>query len=87
MPVKKSAFKRLHQSKKRAEKNRGVKDNIDYLTRHAHKEIEANNREKAWEFVYKSQKAVDKAIEHGVLKKNTGARKKSRLMKKFNALR
>lgn len=32
-------------------------------------------------------KLIDKAISNGILKKNTGARKKSRLMKKLNALK
>ena len=31
--------------------------------------------------------AIDKAMKRGVIKKNTAARKKSRLMKKINALK
>jgi len=86
MPVKKSAIKRLKQSQKKAVANKTIKDNIDYLMRHAKKEIETNSKDKAKDLVLKAQKAIDKAIKHKVLKKNTGARKKSRLMKRFNEM-
>ena len=86
MPVKKSAAKRLRQSQKKAIRNKATKDNIDYLMRHARQEINAGSRDKANDWIFKAQKAIDKAIQKGTLKKNTGARKKSRLMKKFNQL-
>jgi small subunit ribosomal protein S20 len=86
MPVKKSAFKRLRQSQKKALRNKATKDNIDYLLRQARKEIDAGSKDKANDWVFKAQKAIDKAMQHGTLKKNTGARKKSRLMKKYNSL-
>ena len=35
----------------------------------------------------KLQKAIDKAVQHGQLHKNTAARKKSRLMAKVNTLK
>lgn len=87
MPRIKSAKKRLRKSKKRALRNKQVKDNIDYLERKARRAIKDKEKEKALGWLNKFIKAVDKAIQKGILKKNTGARKKSRLMKKFNVLK
>jgi len=86
MPIKKSAFKALKQDKKKAAKNKAVKDNIDYLVKKAKKSIEDKKKDEASDWVKKSVKAIDKAIATGRLKKNTGARKKSRMIKKLNQL-
>ena len=87
MPVKKSAIKALRQSKKRAIHNKKVKDNIAYLLKNARKLIEAKEKSKAKEFIDKVLKALDKAVQKGIMKKNTCSRTKSRLMKKLNALK
>jgi ribosomal protein S20 len=47
---------------------------------------EATKKEDAQKLIRESQKALDKAAQKKVIKKNTAARKKSRMMKKFNAL-
>ncbi len=86
MPTSKQAAKRLRQSIKRAERNLEKKRHIAYLLRHAKKNIEAKDRDKAWEFVLQFQKAVDKASKT-FIHKNKAARMKSRLMAKFNALK
>ena len=86
MPVKKAAFKHLRQTEKRTLKNKKVKENIKFLTKKCDKAIEAKVKEKAQELVKSIIKSIDKAIQQGILKKNTGARKKSRLMTKVNKL-
>ncbi len=48
--------------------------------------IDAKKNEEAQKIINQSIKEIDRAISKGIIKKNTGARKKSRLMKKLNAL-
>ena len=84
MPIKKSAFKALRQSKKGAIRNRKAKENIKALIKKCQKAIEAKDKTKAGEWAQKVQKALDKAAQRKILKKNTVARKKSRLMVRVN---
>jgi len=86
MPIKKSAMKALRQSEKRAARNTSVKESVAYLRRMSRKAIDANDAKKAAERTKAVIKAVDKAAQNKVLKKNTAARIKSRLMKKLNEL-
>ena len=86
MPIKRSAAKALRQSKKRAERNKKVKANIDWLKRQFLKAIAAKKKKEATGFYTKLQKALDKAVQKGVFKKNTAARSKSRLFKKLTSL-
>lgn len=79
----KSAKKALRQNKKRQLRNKQVKDNIKKLIKDSRKAIGVKS-DKAKELVARTVKTVDKAVQKGILKKNTGNRKKSRLMKKFN---
>lgn len=83
MPIKKSAIKALRQTKTRTLRNLKVKRNIKDLVKQSNKLIEAKEST-AVEKVKAAVKSIDKAIQKKVLKKNTGARKKSRLMKKLN---
>jgi small subunit ribosomal protein S20 len=87
MPNKKNAIKALRQSNKRAERNKQVKDSIAYLRRSLRKAVEAKDADKAGSVSKDTIKAVDKAVQNNVIKKNTGARIKSRLMKKVNAVK
>src|SRR3989338_5667400 len=87
MPVKQSAFKDMRQSKKRAARNKKVKTAIKSATKSSVKAITRGNSEEAWKEVYVALKQLDISARKGVLKKNPAARKKSRLMKKFNQLR
>jgi small subunit ribosomal protein S20 len=86
MPIKKAAFKALRQSKKRAARNAQVKNEIKKLIKASRKAIAEKNVEKAKEFVKRAISALDRAQVRGILKRNTVARKKSRLMAKLNAL-
>ncbi|OGY49981.1 MAG: hypothetical protein A3B89_01165 [Candidatus Buchananbacteria bacterium RIFCSPHIGHO2_02_FULL_40_13] len=85
MPIKKAAIKALKQTKKRTRRNFKVKKNVKDLVKQSTKLIEAQGAE-ATQKVKLAIKAIDKAVQNKVLKKNTGARKKSRLMKKLNKL-
>lgn len=86
MPIKKSAIKALRQSERKAERNKVVKESIVYLRRMARKAIEAGDAKKAVELSKDVIKSVDKAVQNGVMKKNTASRIKSRLAAKLKTL-
>jgi small subunit ribosomal protein S20 len=85
MPIKKAGFKDLRQSKARALKNKKVKENLTYLIKKSRKLLENKDVQKASEWILKAVKALDRAAQKGVIKKNTASRKKSRLAKKLNS--
>lgn len=86
MPNLRNAEKALRQSKKRAERNKVVKAEIHSLRVKARKLVDAKKLSELTEVVRMIGKKLDKAAQKKVLKKNTVARYKSRLMKKVNAL-
>lgn len=86
MPIKKSAMKALRQSTKRGVKNKAEKDSLSYLRRMFRKAVDSKDKKSAKKFAEKIIRAADKAVKHNILKKNTCARIKSRLMKNLNAL-
>lgn len=86
MPNKKSAVKELKKAVKRNAANKKVSDKLKNLVKINLKQIKANDK-KIKEDYTKTIKAIDKASKKGVIKKNTASRKKSRLMKKINALK
>lgn len=86
MPIKPSAKKALRQSIKRAKRNKKVKEHIKFLVKKFRKASEKKSLQEAQEFLVKAKSAIDKAVQKGILKKNTAARKKSRMMKRFHQL-
>jgi len=78
MPNTKSAKKELRKSAKKQDYNKQIKDNLKDLLKKSRKAIEAGDT-KAKELVEKTIKAIDKAAQKGIIKKNTRDRKKSRL--------
>jgi small subunit ribosomal protein S20 len=87
MPIQKSAYKDLRKAKKRTAKNAKIKENIKFLLKKTSKSVENKEKDAAQETFLKAVKAIDKAMQKKLIKKNTGARKKSRLAKKVNALK
>lgn len=80
MPVKQSAFKALRKSNKRAAFNQKVKSDIEALVRKVRKAT-GGDQAKVTDWLKQAIKKIDKAAQKGILKKNTAARKKSRLVK------
>ena len=79
MPNKKAAIKHLRQTVKRTQRNFLVKKNIKDIIKKGEKDIDQGKiNERAQELTHNLQKAVDKAVKSGILKSNTGNRKKSR---------
>ncbi|MBT7338346.1 MAG: 30S ribosomal protein S20 [Candidatus Jacksonbacteria bacterium] len=87
MPVKKAAFKHLRQTHKKTAINSRVKNSVRTAIKMAKKKITENpTRDEAWVLVHQAIKRLDKAAQKKVITKNEAARKKSKLMKKMNAL-
>lgn len=85
MPNKKSAKKELRKSIKRKTQNNEVKIKTKSLIKKTKKEIEAKNSDVKKDFNL-VVKAIDKMAQKGIIKKNTAARKKSRLQKQINKI-
>ena len=85
MPNIKSAKKELRKGKKRRAYNIKVKDGLKNLIKKSRKAIEAGDA-KAKELVAQTLKALDKATQKGVIKKNTRDRKKSKLQIRLNKI-
>ncbi|OGF30340.1 30S ribosomal protein S20 [Candidatus Falkowbacteria bacterium RIFOXYD2_FULL_35_9] len=83
MPQKQQAIKALRQSKKREAKNKILKSTVKTLVKKTRKSID-NKAKDIDAQIKQAQKLLDKAIKQGIMKKNTVARRKSRLMKKLN---
>ena len=56
------------------------------LVKEANTLVEAKELKAVEEMMPKIYKAIDKAAKRGVIKKNTAARKKSRMMKKIKSI-
>jgi small subunit ribosomal protein S20 len=85
MPNTKSAEKRLRQERKRRLYNRSVKSTVKTAIKKARLAIASGAQ--AEEAVRKAVSTLDRAVKKGVLHPNNAARRKSRLMKLFNAAR
>src|SRR3989344_6387860 len=81
MPITKSAKKALRQNAVRNLKNFKRRDAFKTLIKQEEKLVGQKNLEEAQKLLPQLYKALDKAASRGVIKKNTAARKKSRLTK------
>ncbi len=79
-------MKALRQDIKKAKRNAKVKKDVKGLIKSTKKALGLKDKTSATDRIKKAIKAIDKAVQNKVLKKNTGARKKSRLMKGLNKL-
>jgi len=86
MPIKQAAMKALRQNVKRARRNLIAKSEIHSARVQLRKFVAEKNADKALEVARKLGKMLDKAQAKGIMKKNTVARNKSRLMASVNAL-
>ncbi len=82
----KSALKRARQTIKRTERNRFYRTRIKNLTRAVREAVAAGDSAKAQEAFKEANKNLHAYVSKGVLKKNTAARKVSRLAKIVNAM-
>ena len=79
MPNLANAVKALRQNKKRAERNKVVRDELHSLRRHFRKLLEDKKFDEARKMMPTIYKKVDKSVTKGIEKRNAAARIKSRL--------
>lgn len=80
----KSALKRIKTSEKRHQRNMAVKSATRTYVKKARMSI-ARNPAEAHDDLIAAISALDRAVKKGVLHRNNAARRKSRLMKRYNA--
>lgn len=86
MPILANAKKALRQREKLTKRNTIAKSEIASLRVKFRKAISAKQWQLAQEVGRLASKKMDKAVSRGVLKRNTAARYKSRLMAKLNSV-
>ncbi|MFZ5590573.1 MAG: 30S ribosomal protein S20 [Bacillota bacterium] len=84
MPNVKSAAKRVKVIKKRTLRNASLRSALRTYIRRFEEAMAGANREEAQIKLRRALRAIDKAVTKGILHKNTAARKKSRLTRRFN---
>jgi small subunit ribosomal protein S20 len=82
----KSQIKRNKQNEKRRLRNRDVNGHTRASVKNARAAISGGTFEDAKKATMEAVSALDKAAEKGVIHKNNAGRRKSRLMKRLNAL-
>ncbi len=82
----KQARKRIRVNQRQAQRNRVSRSASRTLVRRAVEAIESGDRDAAQDAVARAVRQLDKTASKGVIHKNNAARRKSRLMKRFNAM-
>jgi len=82
-----AAEKAIRQSARHRVRNRVVRTTARTQVKNAGTLIAAGDAATAEKATLEAISALDKAAQKGIIKKNNAARRKSRLMKKLNALR
>lgn len=86
MPNIKSAKKRVLTSKRQSEENVLVNSRMKNSMKKLEKLIKAGNKEECEKELVVTLKNIDKALNAGLIKDNTAARRKSRLTKSVNSM-
>ncbi|MGE0494398.1 MAG: 30S ribosomal protein S20 [Vulcanimicrobiota bacterium] len=82
----KNAKKMIKVNERRRKRNQSIRTTIKTTFKKATQALEAGQADEATEAARKAVSAIDRAVAKGTVHRNTAARKKSRLMKKVNAL-
>jgi small subunit ribosomal protein S20 len=82
----KSAIKRVETNNKKRVHNQVYKSSMRTQIKHVEKLIEQHDAENAKAQLPLTIKKIDKAIQKGVIHRNSGDRQKARLTQKVNAL-
>ena len=82
----KSSEKRARQTAVKTERNRFYKTRIKKVTKNVLAAIESADKEKAIETMKTANKYLHHCVSKGIIKKETAARKVSRLQVKVNAI-
>ena len=86
MPNIKSSVRSVKTDAERHAKNFAVRSTVKTVTRKTLEAINGKQADEAKTLLTTAVSTIDKAAKKGVIHKNAAARKKSRLMKKLNAM-
>ena len=86
MPNIKSAIKRVSVIEKKTAQNNMIKSAYKTAIKNFEAAVAEGDAKKAESLLSEATKKIDQACTKGVIVKNTAARKKSSLAKKFNAM-
>jgi small subunit ribosomal protein S20 len=86
MPIKKSAKKYMRVTEKKTARNKVVKGIFRNAIKKTREAVSGGNKEEAKKWLDIAIRALDKASQKKIIKKNTAARKKSRLNKLVKSL-
>lgn len=86
MPNHKSAIKRVRQNEKKRVVNRANRSTVRTEIKKLRSSITSGDKAQSQELLYTTVSAIDKAVNKGILHKNTAARYKSRLTGRVNKL-
>ena len=87
MPITKTTKRRPRQSERKRLMNKKRVLEMRKLTKEANVLLSSKETDNVEKMVPQIYKAIDKAAKRGIIKKNTAARKKSRLMKKIKTIK
>ena len=87
MPITKGAEKAHRQSERKRVFNVRRKSAMKDADKAIQKAVSTGDKSAAKELVAKAYKAIDKAAKRGVIKKNTAARKKSRITARVKSVK
>lgn len=79
MPIKENAKKYMRVTARKTAQNKIVKGVLKSAVKKTREAVAGGKIDEAQEMLKKAQKAFDKAAQKNIIKKNTAARKKSRL--------
>jgi small subunit ribosomal protein S20 len=82
----KSAEKRVRQNAKRNEINRSNRSKLRTSIKKLRTAVSSNDKNASTELLFPTVSLIDKAVNKGIIHKNTAARYKSRLTKHVNNL-
>ena len=82
----KSSIKRIRQTIKKTERNRFYRTRLKNIVKDVTTAVEAGNKEEATAAFKSANQQIHKFVSKGILKKETAARKVSRLNKAVNAI-
>lgn len=86
MPNIKSSVRSVKTDAERRAKNFAVRSTVKTATRKTLEAINGKQADEAKTLLTTAVSTIDKAAKKGIIHKNAAARKKSRLMKKLNAM-
>ena len=82
----KSALKRIRSGERKRMRNKPVRTALKTYVKTAQTYINVNEADEAGEAVVRAISALDKAANKGIIHRNQAARRKARLMAKFNKI-